>query len=128
MEIYGRKTMARRVAKLILNGDVLSNFICVGVSNRWFQVKAGIPADAKCVGRGYDIATDQFYILFEHVSFQEVQEGYVIPPVPQNCEPRIGCLSGIRYDTKANQFVVEASWPNPVRVESPADAPHIATG
>lgn len=67
-----------RLVNVFVVRNVLVEFVKRG--SRAVAIEAdGVPEDAQLRGGGYDVATNRFYLTFEHPSFRALRNGELIP-------------------------------------------------
>lgn len=71
--------MNRRCVAVRVDPSLFVGLMFPSAPGAWFRIDAGLPEDAVCVGRGYDVERDCFTFVFEHPSFAEVTEGALLP-------------------------------------------------
>lgn len=71
--------MASRAVRVRIDAQLLANMLFTTSPGVWWRTDRGLPPDAKCVGRGYDLERDCFWIYFEHPSFAETVDGEYLP-------------------------------------------------
>ncbi len=70
---------SRRLVNVTASADVIQGMFFPSLPGVWSRTDAGLPADARCVNKGYDWSRDQFWFTFESAQFPEVPDGAPIP-------------------------------------------------
>lgn len=71
--------MGKRTKIVFVSGEVVAALCSGSPAGQWVRWDGGVPADAACVGMGYDWLTHRVWVRFEHPSFPEVADGDAIP-------------------------------------------------
>ncbi len=72
-------TPSRRLVNVTASACVIEGMFFPSLPGVWSRTDAGLPADARCVNKGYDWSHDQFWFTFESPQFPEVPDGAPIP-------------------------------------------------
>lgn len=73
------KIIKRRIKLVEISPDNLCHMLKTTGDDCIIVDIKGIPLDAELKSTGYDISTDTIMCVFEHESFEEVEEGHRIP-------------------------------------------------
>ncbi len=110
-------TPSRRLVNVTASACVIEGMFFPSLPGVWSRTDAGLPADARCVNKGYDWSRDQFWFTFESPQFPEVPAGAPIPyfdGMSLSCfcfENPVGDKAIEQLNELTRKQIVHAAWP-----------------